>query len=439
MLFSVFLLLFIFGDFYLYEIHSANVTFVPTPIEINIADLPQPFETDHFVTSVTILPVPSDPKLSIPEGFSIKLYMSDLECPRLLLYTPAGDILVSEPDINRISCLLDTDKDGFPDQRLTLADASNGLNGPDGLAFANGYLYVGNNGEIRRYEWDPSHCHISGNGTRVMQLLVSFHGRRHIVIPTSNDKIYITIGSESDSDPDDPPLGAVQQANIDGSNVITFASGIRNPSGITIHPITQDVYVTCNERNELGDDLVPDFFTRIQQDDFFGWPYAYLSANLTDPKRLKNGTSERPDLVARTKTPGVLFHAHSSPLDIKFYTGKQFPERYRNGAFVAIHGSQSRSVATGYKVCFIPFDHATNRPIGYYEDFVTGFLLDPNTTTAFGRPAGLLVLKDGSLIFSDSRNGRIYQVQYNNAPNSYSLAMIIFLIVCNYLSIIIAS
>lgn len=244
---SVFLFVFLFTSFCLYETHSANVTFVPTPIRVNIADLPPPFETPYMERPVAVVPVPSDPKLSIPEGFSIKLYMNSLKGPRTLLHTPAGDILIVEPGVNRISCLLDTDKDGFPDQRITFVDATNGLRAPNGMAFVNNYFYLGNRKEIRRYEWDPNHCNVLGRGTRVMTYVASWHGRRLIAIPTSNDKVYITIGSETDFDADDPPLATVQQANIDGSNATTFASGIRNPSGITIHPITQDVYITCNE------------------------------------------------------------------------------------------------------------------------------------------------------------------------------------------------
>jgi glucose/arabinose dehydrogenase len=435
MLSSLFLLLFILVVSRLYGTHSTNVTFVPKPIRITVADLPAPVVIPHIDQHPIIDPVPSDPHLSIPNGFSIKLYMSDLNGARFLIYTPSGDILGSDAVENRILCLLDTDNDGFPDQHRTFADATNGLDRPHGMAFSNGYFYVGNRYDIRRYVWNPNNSRISGNGTIVMNYPSSAHWRRAIVIPPSASKIYVTIGSDSDVNPEHPPLATVQEVNVDGNNSRTFASGIRNPSGIAIHPITQDIYVTCNERSELGDYLVPDYFTRIQQDDFFGWPYSFLTSNLTDPRRLlENGTSEQPDLVARTTTPDVLLQAHLAPLDIQFYTGKQFPSRYRNGAFVAIHGSVARTVAIGYKIVFIPFDSATNRPMGYYEDFVTGFLTDPHTPNAFGRPTGLLVLKDGSLIFTEDGNNRIYQVQYKNNAHCYSFASIIFLVACNNLS-----
>jgi len=175
----------------------------------------------------------------------------------------------------------------------------------------------------------------------------------------------------------------------------------------------------------------------VDQDQFYGWPYAYLSPNLIDPRRrLENGTSERLDLVSMTKTPDVLFQAHSAVLDMLFYKGKQYSDRYRNGAFAAFHGSWNKNEGTGYKIVFIPFDKNTNRPMGYYEDFVYGFLTNASGLITFGRPVGLLELKDGSLLFSDDANHRIYQVQYNqkNSGQSYFIS-IMLLIVCTIFAI----
>ena len=230
----------------------------------------------------------------------------------------------------------------------------------------------------------------------------------------------------------------IQQANIDGSNQTTFAYGLRNSIGLAFHPVTNDLYVACQERDLIGDDLVPDFFTRVRQDEFYGWPYAYLSSNLTDPRRrFENGTSERPDLVSITQTPDVLFQAHSAVLDMRFYTGTQFPDRYKNGAFAAFHGSWNKHEGTGYKIIFMPFNKDTNRPVGYYEDFVYGFLTDPSGPYTFGRPVGLLVLKDGSLLFSEDGNNRLYQVQYKQTTSSgqqnYFISMLL-ITVCSFFS-----
>lgn len=199
--------------------------------------------------------------------------------------------------------------------------------------------------------------------------------------------------------------------NLDGSNQQTFAFGLRNPVGLDFHPKTGELYATVNERDKLGDDLVPDYLTRVQKGEFYGWPYAYLTPNKLDPRHVQKGKSKRPDLAARTQTPDVLFQAHSAALGLQFYDGQTFPEKYRNGAFVAFRGSWNRDRGTGYKIVFVPFN-ANNRPQGYYEDFLTGFLLNPAGPTTWGRPVGLLVLPDGSLLFTEEANNRIYRIQY---------------------------
>ncbi|WP_369797115.1 PQQ-dependent sugar dehydrogenase [Kamptonema formosum] len=175
--------------------------------------------------------------------------------------------------------------------------------------------------------------------------------------------------------------------NPDGSNQQTFASGLRNPVGLDFHPKTGELYTTVNERDGLGDDLVPDYLTRIRQGEFYGWPYAYLTPDNPDPRLARNGASDRPDLAKRTQPADVLFQAHSAALGLQFYDGKTFPEKYRNGAFVAFRGSWNRNQGTGYKIVFVPFD-AAGRPKGYWEDFLTGFLLDPAGPTTWGRPVG---------------------------------------------------
>ncbi len=200
--------------------------------------------------------------------------------------------------------------------------------------------------------------------------------------------------------------------NLDGTARQTFASGLRNPVGLAFHPTTRELYATVNERDGLGDDLVPDYLTRIQAGEFYGWPYAYLSNTRIDPNHTtQNGRSVRPDLVADTRTPDVLFQAHSAALGLQFYSSKTFPDRYRNGAFVAFRGSWNRHQGTGYKVVFVPFNQ-NGRPQGYYEDFLTGFLTNPTGPDTWGRPVGLLVLPDGSLLVTEEPNGRIYRIQY---------------------------
>ncbi|CAF3823762.1 unnamed protein product [Rotaria sordida] len=402
-----------------HRINCKNVTFVTQPIRITIADLPRPNASSSASKSPRIITVPANPLLYIPDGFTVKLYMSGLTSPRYLIYTPTNDILVSESSANRISCLVDNDQDGYPDQRLTFADSSNGLNYPFGMAFFNGSFYVGNRDAIRLYSWTMGSRQITGTGQIIISYPQNGHSTRTIVISPIDNRMFVSIGSASNVDVESLPRASIQQANLNGSNQTTFAYGLRNPVGLAFHPITKDLYATCQERDALGDDLVPDFFSRIQQNDFYGWPFAYMSPNLIDPRRvLNNGTSQRPDLVSLTRTPDVLFQAHSAALDMRFYTGDQFPSRYRNGAFAAFHGSWNRNSGTGYKIIFIPFDNNTNRPMGYYEDFVYGFLTNPSGPDTFGRPVGLLVLKDGSLLFSEDGNNRLYQVQYNQTSDN---------------------
>ncbi|MGB7085453.1 MAG: PQQ-dependent sugar dehydrogenase, partial [Phormidesmis sp.] len=231
-----------------------------------------------------------------------------------------------------------------------------------------------------------------------------------VVVSPTGDQLYVSVGSRSNASEEPLPRASVQVMGLDGSNQQIFASGLRNPVGLDFHPQTQALYTTVNERDGLGDDLVPDYFTRIQAGEFFGWPYAYLSPENLDPRQLVDGVSTAPEKASETRSPDVLFQSHSAALGLQFYDGSTFPERYQNGAFAAFRGSWNRSAGTGYKLVFIPFDEG--RPLGGYEDFLTGFLTDPSGPTTWGRPVGLLVLPDGSLLFTDEGNDRIYRIQY---------------------------
>lgn len=206
------------------------------------------------------------------------------------------------------------------------------------------------------------------------------------------------------------PRASIQTIDFEGNNQETFAFGLRNPVGLDFHPVTKKLYTTVNERDGLGDDLVPDYFTSVVKGGFYGWPYSYLSTNLLDPRHQNDTTNS--ELVSKTITPDVLIKSHSAPLGMQFYDRDTFPEKYRHGAFVAFRGSWNRNEGTGYKLVFIPFDEQGN-PKGYYEDFLTGFLIDRTIPSTWGRPVGVLVLPDGSLLFTEEANGVIYRVQYS--------------------------
>ncbi|MCL1474194.1 PQQ-dependent sugar dehydrogenase [Argonema antarcticum] len=392
-------------------------TFSPAPIPIDVATLPQPFHSQSASKSPKVVPIPANPMLRVPPGFVVNVFADNLDAPRWLKLTPNGDVLVTETRQNRIRLLRDTNGDGVADVRKDFATSQNGVNIPFGMAFANGFFFLGNTGEVLRFPYNKSQEVLTGTGEKITDLTPGGyrqHWTRNVVVSPDGKKLYVSIGSRSNVDEEPLPRASVQVMNLDGSKRETFASGLRNPIGLDFHPKTGELYSTVNERDGIGDDLVPDYLTRIQQGDFYGWPYAYLTPNKLDPRRVKNGQSERPDLAARTKTPDVLFQAHSAALGLQFYDGNKFPQKYRNGAFVAFRGSWNRNQGTGYKIVFVPFGN-DNRPLGYYEDFVTGFLLDASAPTTWGRPVGLLVLPDGSLLFTEEANNRIYRISYKSS------------------------
>ena len=386
----------------------------PQPIHITLDNLPEPFATNSASKSPNVIDIPQNPTLKVPAGFQVNVYADGLDAPRWLALTPNGDVLVTETRANRIRLLRDTNGDGVADVNKAFATAQNGVNIPFGMTFAGNTFVLANTGEVRRYRYTPGQQQLNGGGQKIADLTpggYNQHWTRNVVAAPDGKKLYVTVGSRSNVDEEPLPRASVQVMNLDGSNQQTFAYGLRNPVGLDFHPTTGELYATVNERDGLGDDLVPDYFTRVQQGGFYGWPYAYLTPNRIDPRQVTNGQSKRPDLVAQTTTPDVLFQAHSAALGLQFYDGQTFPERYRNGAFVAFRGSWNRDQGTGYKVVFVPFD-ASGQPQGYYEDFLTGFLLNPSEPTTWGRPVGLLVLPDGSLLLTEEANNRIYRIQY---------------------------
>lgn len=385
----------------------------PTPIRIALADLPEPYHTNSARQPPQVVSIPDSPTLNVPEGFVVNIFAENLDSPRWLALTPTGDVLVTETPQNRIRLLRDADNDGVAEVRKTFADAADGLNLPFGMAFANGYFYLGNTGEVLRFPYSEGQDEIASQGERVSDLPgrgYRQHWTRNVVVSPDESQLYVSVGSRSNVSPEDLPRASVQVMDLDGSNRETFAFGLRNPVGLDFHPETGALYTTVNERDGLGDDLVPDYLTRIQSGEFYGWPYAYFTSDRLDPRRTDNGRSERPELAAKTQMPDVAFQSHSAALGLQFYDKATFPPRYRNGAFVAFRGSWNRDRGTGYKIVFVPFENG--RPVGHYQDFVTGFLLDPTVPTAWGRPVGVLVMPDGSLLFTEESNDRIYRVQY---------------------------
>ncbi len=387
----------------------------PQPMRITLEDLPAPFASRSVSQSPNVVPVPDNPVLNVPEGFRVNVFADGLDRPRWLALTPDGDVLVTETRQNRIRLLRDTNDDGVADDYSTFADASNGLDIPFGMAFAGDSFFLGNTNAVLRFPFAPGQQQLSGQGTPIADLPgggYNQHWTRNVIPSPDGQSLYVSIGSRSNVSQEPLPRASVQTMTLDGTGQRTVASGLRNPVGLDFHPQTQELYTTVNERDGLGDDLVPDYLTRIQQGEFYGWPYTYLSPDILDPRQTEGDRSVNPDRASQTKTPDVLFQSHSAALGLQFYDQGTFPDRYHNGAFIAFRGSWNRSQGTGYKLVFVPFNES-GRPVGYYEDFVTGFLIDPSVPTTWGRPVGLLVLPDGSLLFTEEMNQRIYRVQYD--------------------------
>jgi glucose/arabinose dehydrogenase len=313
---------------------------------------------------------------------------------------PNGDVFLAEPGAGKITLL----RGGETVMATTFAI---GFNKPHGLAFHDGALYVGDVDAVWKLAYTDGAL-TAGARTRITKqhdLGIGGHSTRDIAF-APDGTLYLAIGSNSNIDDREPAFrAAVNTVNADGT-LSQFATGIRNPVGIAFYPGTDELWVSVNERDGLGDGLVPDYLTHVEKGAFYGWPYAYIGAH-PDPVY----GPKRPDLVAKTKTPDLLFQSHSAPLGIVFYEGDQFPAEYRGDAFVSLHGSWNSSKPTGYKVVRVHF--ANGKPAGGYDNFVTGFRLDDsNPAQVWGRPAGLAIARDGSLLIADDAGKAVWKVSY---------------------------
>jgi glucose/arabinose dehydrogenase len=397
--------------------------------------LPPPFATPSAVIFSKMIGWPEDRTPQAPPGFTVSLYADGLDYPRWLYVLPNGDLLVSEsrtePDTlsgvtdaealrglkesgylgksaNRITLLRDGDGDGRPELRKTLID---NLNQPFGMALVGDTLYVANTDAVLRFPYEAGQTEITAAGEKIVDLPAggyNNHWTRNIVANAAGSKLYVSVGSATNVDEEGldakvPERAAILEINPDGSGKRIFANGLRNPNGMDWAPGTDVLWTAVNERDGLGDDLVPDYITSVRDGAFYGWPYAYFGAN-EDPRH----AGKRPDLVAKAVVPDYPVGAHTASLGLVFYDGTAFPEKYRGGAFIGQHGSWNRSEFAGYKVLFVPF--ADGRPNGPAEDFLTGFIGNESTKEVYGRPCGVAVLPDGSLLVADDAGDRIWRV-----------------------------
>jgi glucose/arabinose dehydrogenase len=366
---------------------------------VNWQGLPEPYATPSASNPPRMVPQPKDAKLTLPPGFKIEEWVKGLYGgPRKMVLGPDGEVIVSQMGAGSITVI----KNG------QLTNIIDGLDGPFGLALLGNHLYVADTQAIRRYRYDPKQPAAS-DGEEIVDLrpVSGGHSTRAIIFDPEGKHLYLSVGSGSNVGSGEPPMrAAINRYDIDGKNHEIFASGIRNAIGMSWNPVTDELWVDSHERDGLGDDLVPDYLTHLQQGGFYGWPYAYIGPH-EDPRR----KGEAPELVKQTLYPDVLLGGHVGAMDILFYTGTQFPQHYRNGCFVALHGSWNRARRAGHKIVFVPFKDG--KPLQGPEDFVTGWMLGEDRSEAWGRPVGLLQLGDGSLLISDEAPGLIWRVTYS--------------------------
>jgi len=385
---------------------------------ISPGSLAKPYATPGVANESASVPRPAGTMPEVPKGFQVSVFADNLSDARWMAVAPNGDIFLAEPPGDykargggKITVLRDANNDGKADQRFTYLPATAGFSYPHGLAFQAGYLYVGDVRGIWRFPYSDGQTS-AGKPEKVtgkVQDLAPKNGHitRNIAFGPDGG-LYLALGSK-DNISDFKPGAQVFKINTDGS-MSEFASGIRNPVGIAFQPGTNNLYVVTNERDGLGDNLPPDYMTSVKQGGFYGYPYAYIGKN-PDPVW---GAKDPGGKVASTITPDVLFHAHSAPTGLVFYTGSNFPAEYRNDAFVSLHGSWNSGNPTGYKVVRVHF--VNGKPVNGYENFATGFWNGMGNSgepaKVWGRPVGLAVAKDGSLLIADDVANVVWRVAY---------------------------
>jgi glucose/arabinose dehydrogenase len=395
---------------------------------VKAEDLPPP-KTGPVVSSRSLTLPYKGQVPRVPEGFTATPFAIGLEHPRRLLVLPNGDVIVAEQKVGYLTLLRDEDGDGKAEWSERHAE---GFNQPYGLAWRDGYILVadqdgiwrvphrlgalrpGRGGEQQKVEDVPPEQRKPSPSIVGEEMItkkgvfgiVQGHQNRHLATDPKTGALFVGVGSSGNIGIEPEVKASIQRFDLEGGNQATFASGMRNPTSLAFHPETGDLYAVVQERDGLGDRLVPDYLTRVKQGAFYGWPYAYIGSH---PQ--PGFASRAPEKVKATVAPDLLFEAHSSAMDIVFYEGQQFPPEYRGSAFVALKGSWNRSEPTGYKVVRVPFKDG--KPEGWYENFAAGFWTSGiHRAEVWGRPAALAIAKDGSLLVADDTGGTIWRIAY---------------------------
>jgi len=384
--------------------------------KLTTQDLPAPYASESARNQPNKVAQPEGAAPKLPAGFQVQKFASGLLGPRMIRSAPNGDLFVAESEDNRISVLRDADGDGKAELQQVFAA---GLRQPFGIAFHPSddpkYVYVANTDSVVRFPYASGDTKARGESEMVVanisgggRLEGGGHWTRDIVFSKDGSKLYVSVGSLSNVSDDEAEnrRARIFEYTPDGKNERVYAYGIRNPVGLAIHPESGELWTSVNERDELGDDLVPDYITRVRQDGFYGWPWYYIGGN-QDPRH----KGKRPELKSQVIVPDVLVQSHSASLGMTFYTGEQFPAEYRGRAFAAEHGSWNRARRTGYKVISVPMQGT--RASGEYVDFMTGFVTDDGDV--WGRPVAIAVGRDGALYVSDDAGDVIWRVSYGKS------------------------
>jgi len=381
--------------------------------KISVNDLPQPYETKSSDNGADLVARPENALPIAPAGFKVEQFAAGLDNPRLLRTAPNGDIFLAESNAGRIRVFRGMTEDGKPEQTAIFAS---GLKRPYGIAFYPPgsdpqWVYIGNTNEVVRFAYHKGDLKATGSPEHIADLpSPGGHWTRSIVFSQDGKKMFVAVGSASNVDDPDTHPEEKDRADIlvcdpTACQLKVYAYGIRNAGGgIEVDPQTGELWCSVNERDALGDNLVPDYITHVQENGFYGWPWWYLGPH-QDPRH----KGLHPELKDKAIVPDVLLQAHNASLQLTFYQGDKFPAEYKGDIFASEHGSWNKSVRVGYEVIRIPL-HQTGHATGEYEDFLTGFVLPDGKV--WGRPVGITVAPDGSLLVSDDGSNSIWRVSY---------------------------
>jgi glucose/arabinose dehydrogenase len=376
-------------------------------------DLPAPYATPSADNGAHIVPRPAGALPRVPDGFVVDQLTTQVVEPRMIRTAPNGDIFVVESDAGRVKIVRGADRDAGPEKISVFAT---GLHQPFGIAFhppgAPRWVYVANTDSVVRFAYSDGDLVARGKPETVVdnlsgggRLRGGGHWTRDVVFSKDGSKMYVSIGSRSNVSDDaaEARRARIFEYTPDGKNERVYATGIRNPVGLAVHPDTGDVWTSVNERDELGDHLVPDYITRVRDGGFYGWPWFYIGPH-QDPRH----KGKHAELRDRTIVPDVLLQSHSASLGVMFYTGTQLPAEYRGQAFAAEHGSWNRARRTGYKVISVPIKDGA--PTGEYDDFMTGFVTAQGNV--WGRPVAVTQSQQGALVVSDDAGSCLWRIRY---------------------------